>query len=227
MTTFATLNTSCRNLLGDTIATFYLTDAQIDDWINAAIADLNTHFPRRTVITLTTVSGQHLYDLPNSLISIASLEYPTDEDPPSFLMRKAYTEPEFWLSDDYYDFLPSNDASSNNNPRLILSAEPEAGQTITIDNFCEHNRLSSPTDITTILSRHEHLIPLFVRWKAFQELSASEAYNPDPIKKLAGELELAAARAESAYRAALETSRKAESASAQTYWRMDKHDRVY
>jgi hypothetical protein len=226
MGTLASLEQSSLALLGDETAA-YFSYIQIDDWINAAIADLNNHFPKRTTYDMSTVAGQHEYDLPNNTIAILSVEYPADEDPPEYLLRKAYTDPEFWLSDDYYDYLPSNAATTSYEPRLIISDDPPAGEVMRLELHAEHNPLSDPGDETTILARHEHLIPLFVRWKALQELASTEGYNPDPIKKLVGELELAAKRAEQAYRDSLAAARKAESVSAQTYWRMDNKDRIY
>lgn len=226
MTTLASLEAACQALIGDTGTTYFTAD-QIDYWINAAVADLNNYFPRRLVYDVTTAAADHDYDLPANTIAVLSVEYPISQTPREYLQRLAYTADGFWLSEDYYDFLPSNAVVSPYLPRLIVSATTPASSTIRCELHAEHNTLSGPTDVTTVLARHEHLIALFVRWKALQELAATEGYNPDPIKKLAGELELAASRAGDSYREALDLARKAESVSASAAWQMDNKDRIY
>ena len=94
--------------------------------------------------------------------------------------------------------------------------------------YGEHNELSAGADVTTILERHEHLIPLFVRWKCWQELALTEGADPDPIKLLSATQEVNAYRAEYAYRKALSEAKAAESQTAvSSPWKMDKYDRTY
>ena len=72
-----------------------------------------------------------------------------------------------------------------------------------------------------------HLISLFVRYKAWQELSTSEGMDPDPIKLLAATQEVNSYRAERAYYKALDNAKKAQTASEVVEWKMPGENRVY
>lgn len=226
--TLATLRQECRDLIGDTsLVAPIFTDQQIDSWINAAIRDLNNHFPRQVTDTLVTAAGVHIYDLPGTLIAMLKVEYPTGDDPPSYLKYRSSKLSSFWNVEGFYDVLHPQDAGSANPPQLILSQSPAAGETITYTARIEHSQLSNPSDETTLLDRHTHLIPLFARYKAWQELSTSEGMDPDPIKLLAATQEVNAYRAERAYYKALDMAKKALSASEIAEWRMPDGNRIY
>jgi hypothetical protein len=227
--TQATLNQMCRNLLGDTDALDYtFTNDQINEWINLAIIDLSLHFPRIIQYDISTVAGGHRYDLPSSITGAISVEYPQGEDPPEFLFRRSYTHPWFYLEDGFYDILIRQDQDSTYPPELIISSSPEDNQTVRIEYKGAHNLLSDPGDECTLLDRHVHLIPLFVRWKAHQELSTSEGRDPDAILHIMSDVEINATRAENAYRTSLQEALQAESESGiVSTWKMDRNDRVY
>jgi hypothetical protein len=224
----ATLRQECRDLIGDTSAVAPIfTTQQIDSWINAAIRDLNNHFPRTVTDTLGTTAGVHAYDLPGTFIAMLKVEYPTGDDPPSYLKYRSSKAAAFWNLEGYYDILYPQDSSTANPPQLVLSASPAAGETITYTARLEHNQLTATSDETSLLDRHTHLIPLFVRYKAWQELSTSEGMDPDPIKLLAATQEVNSYRAERAYYKALDMAKKALSASEVIEWPMPGADRIY
>ena len=54
----------------------------------------------------------------------------------------------------------------------------------------------SAGDECTVLERHTNLILLFVRWKAFQQMSAEESEDPSPLNTRASSFEINAQRAE-------------------------------
>jgi hypothetical protein len=236
--TLATLRQEARDLIGDTSAVSPIfTTQQIDSWINAAIRDLNNHFPRTIVDTLSTTAGTHVYDLPQTFIAMIKVEYPTGDDPPSYLKYRSSKLTTFWnfggvtaagdFAAGYYDILRPQDADSLNPPQIVISANPGASETITYTAKIEHNQLTSSSDETTIPDRLTHLIPLYVRYKAWQELSTSEGMDPDPIKLLAATQEVNSYRAERAYYKALDMAKKALSESEIVEWRMPGADRIY
>jgi len=226
--TLATLRQESRDLIGDTNPLAYIfTIQQIDSWINAAIRDLNNHFPRTTTDTISTTAGTHIYDLPVIFISMLKVEYPTGDNPPSYLKYRSSRLLTFWDYAGYYDILYPQDSTSTNPPQLIISESPGAAETITYIAKIEHNQLTATGDETTILDRLTHLIPLFVRYKAWQELSSSEGMDPDPIKLLAATQEVNSYRAERAYYKALEMAKKALTTSEVVEWPMPGADRIY
>jgi hypothetical protein len=234
MTTLTALLTLCRNHIGDTnIVAPVFGDAILSDYINRAIADLNAHFPRRMTYEITTEAGVHQYFIETVHQQIISVEYPArtehgaGEDPPVYLQRLAYTNPDFWKSSAYYDFLPSNDAAALNPPRLIISANPATGETISLELTAEHNPLLASSDVTTIPDRFLHLVSLFVRWKTWENLASKEGMDPNPLKNIVSTHGLNAVRAEEAYRTALATAKAAFSESGAAPWKFPHHERIY
>jgi hypothetical protein len=225
MTTRSDLRNLCRRRLGDTASPYHWSDLQINQWINDAIAEYSIHFPRQLKTTLTCSAAVTAYDLPAGFLAPTSVEYPVGEDPPRYLYRLAITEPNFWAQLDCYDILLPEDQSDL--PQILLSAEPAAGEQITIHYLAEHPSLDDDADITTVPDRRLELIVLFVRWAAYQELASSESADPDPTNLAMGTLELNAYRARREYRKLLADWKAAGSKSARAVWRMDKHDRIY
>jgi hypothetical protein len=226
--TLAVLRQEARYLIGDTSAVApVFTDLQIDSWINAAIRDLNNHFPRTLVDTLATTAGEHAYDMELTFIDMIKVEYPTGDNPPSYLKYRSSKLPTFWNVAGFYDVLRPQDADSSNPPQIIISESPPVGKVITITAHVEHNPLTTSNDETTIPDRLTHLIGLFVRYKAWQELSTSEGMDPDPIKLLAATQEVNSYRAERAYYKALDNAKKAQTASEVIEWKMPGTDRIY
>jgi hypothetical protein len=224
--TFASLNARARRLIGDTASNVF-TDLQIDEWINDAVKDLSLHFPRVITSDLATSLDVRVYDLPATFIAVYSVEYPQGADPPSFLARRSYLHDSFWKIDGYYDIVDTQTGDTLNQSKLYISAKPGAAETIRVIHQATHSALSDASDETTIEDRHLHLIAMFCRWKAWEELATTEGADPDPIKLLSATQEVNAYRAQRVYREALFRAKAAESHSAQAAWSMDKHDRVY
>jgi len=225
--TLTTLLQECRNMLGDTVATYTFADSQLTDFINQAIRDLSQHFPRQLFYELSTSADDHFYDLEITHTAILSCEYPADETPPRYLKRRAYTHKNFWLTDGYYDMIKPSDSTSINPPQLIVSDTPAEGETISLWLNADHEELTAGADECTLQDRYLHLIGLFVRWKCWQELSTTEGMDPSPLTTLAFTVEINSKRAEEAYRTALKAAQVAQQDSGVVAWTFDKFDPVY
>ena len=226
MTTLTTLRTHASYLIGDPSKVIW-DEITLDMWINFGIRDISTHFPRVLSADHSCTDDIRKYDLDDTYIQIKSVEYPKGEDPPKYLSRRNFTHPNFWQVDGHYDFIPTLTADSSQDPQLWISTKPATGETIAVMYGAEHSALSDPSDVCTLLERHEHLIALFVRWKAWQELATSEGYAPDPIKLLSATQEVNAYRAARAYRRAIRDAKEIESESAVQPWVMDKWGSIY
>lgn len=236
MTTLSTLRIACRNLIGDTSSTVF-TDTQLNLWINSAIQQLSIHFPRRLEYDIDTLLDSRIYELPENVISILSAQYNAD-DPSGvyYLKYREPTHPDFWTQDGYYCLVKRFDAYLADDapvegygepPELWISTKPATAETVRLEYFCEHAALSDDDDILTVLPRHEHLIHLFVRWKAWSELATTEGMDPDPTEALSATLEINAGRAEKSYLQALKDAQQSESETGQAHLYMDKWDRIY
>jgi hypothetical protein len=225
MPTQSDLRNLCRRRLGDTSSPYTFSDLQINQWINDAIADYSVHFPRTLDKTIDCSDGVHSYDLPTNFIAVTRVEYPTGEEPPDYLVRRAHTQANYWQQTGHYDIIHRHDQSDAS--ELWISESPSAGENIAIQYLGVHAYLDDGTDTCTIPDRHLELVVLFVRWAAYQELASTESADPDPTSLGMGTLELNAYRAKREYRTKLNDWKEAESGSATAPWSMDRWDRVY
>jgi hypothetical protein len=222
--TLATLLAMCQELLGTT--TVFSTTI-LTDFINRAIEDLSIYFPLYSEYDISCTAHAHTYDLENYIKGVVSVEYPQGEDPPRYSLRKSYTDPDFWIHDGYYDIIKYQSSDSTVPPQIVVSDTTILAQKIRIKCIIDHSALADPGDECTVLERHTNLILQFVRWKAFQYLSAKESEDPSPLNTRASSFEINAQRAELAYRDALKAAASAESESAQAPWKMDRFDSIY
>jgi hypothetical protein len=223
MTTLVQLVQQCRNLIGDWASTYY-DSTVLTDYVSRGIEELSKYFPLVKEYELSTTLNVRVYDLESDFLEALSVEYPTGEDPPVYLLRRSYTHPDFWSQNGYYDIVRSEDATSTNPTQIYISQKPAAGETITVKYHGTHNPLA---ETVTLPDHLLHLVALFVRWKVWQEIATAEGMDPDQTKLLAATQEVNSTRAERIYRKALDEARAAFVESARVRWKMDKHDRVY
>ena len=172
---------------------------------------MSVHFPRKLNTTLNCSDDDKTYDLPANFIDVISVEYPTGEDPPEYLVQKNY---QAWMSDDisgFYDVVRRQDAADVS--ELWISEKPSTGESISVHYMAEHDYLDDDSDTVTVLDRHLELIVAFVRWAAYQELATTESADPDPTSLGMGTLEINAYRAKRSCRMKLEEYR---------VWKQDK-----
>ena len=225
MTTRIELNTLIRRRLNDQVAPQAFTDEQINQWINDAIEEYSRYFPRQKTTTQTTTANDRQYDLPADYRGIVSVEYPTGDDPPTYLERRDYRHPDFWLEDGFYDVVHRSDA--NNLDELWISQKPAAAQTITIEYLGDHDLVDDDTDVISTIDLHLEVIVLHARWSALQALASGEAANPDPNNVMLDRYEANVSRAERSYYRKIEELRRVEAESGMNAWPMDKWDLVY
>jgi len=225
MTTRIELNTLIRRRLNDQVAPQMFTDEQINQWINDAIEEYSRYFPRVKTTTQLTTANDRQYDLPADYRGVVSVEYPTGDDPPTYLERRDYRHPDFWMEDGFYDVVHRSDAG--NADEIWISQKPAAGQTITIEYLGDHDLVDDDTDAISIVDLHLEVIVLHARWSALQALASGEAANPDPNNVMLDRYEANVSRAERSYYRKIDELRKVEAESGMNAWPMDKWDRVY
>ena len=225
MTTRIELNTLIRRRLNDQAAPQRFTDEQINQWINDAIEEYSRYFPRAKTATISTTANDRTYDLPGDYRGILSVEYPTGDDPPSYLERRDFRHPNFWLEDGFYDVVHRTDAG--NLDEVWISQKPAAGQTITVEYLGDHDLVDDDTDTTSILDLHLEVLILHVRWSATQAMATAEAANPDPNNIMMDRYEANVTRAERTFYRKIEELQKVLTESGMNVWPMDKWDQVY
>jgi hypothetical protein len=231
MTTLSTIRTTCRQSLADlNPAAYMFSDSQVTGWVQAAIRDLSNYVPRQASAEIIASAGiDSPASLPAGFLAVLSVKR-SQPAPAVFLLRRPVTHPGFPYVDGYYDVHQDGTAAS-----LYLSGST-AGQSVVVAYNAEHAVPSNEADVLTIAGRHEPLVALFVRWKAWEavtttESSAAKSATAGTSAVVAlhmggAEYERATAQAGEAYRAAVAEAQAALTASAITSgWLMDKYDR--
>ena len=230
-TTLAEIADRAQLTLNDAAAGTW-PQATVEAWVVEAIRDYTQSFPRtvKSTITVGAAPVGHEFDLSADYISMILVEYPGDEDPPTYLKRRHRTHPQFYGYEGYYDVEPSGDMT--NVGSLFLSEEPTTGEKIYWTAKCHHDTTLVSGDDITVPEHHEGLLLLFVLWQAFKERLATEEQDPDTT--LAGHVTLlqnlvkGATQAEKEYKGALERAKANVAEGGPTgQWTVDDHDRIY
>ena len=226
MTTLAQLADRAQNAISDAGATTW-SQSIVEEWSVEAVRDYSQFFPRRVTDTIATLVDDREYDLPADFRRMLSVEYPTDQDPPEYLRRRSFMDPDFWEVDGYYDVVKHGDVAGVD--ELWISEKPAAGETITIIYHADHDLSLASGDSITVPARHEHILVEFVIWRAWTELLGAEQQSPTSNSSLLmSQLAVNADRAKRSYVQALARARIAASGESRSVrWMMDKYDRIY
>lgn len=224
MTTLAALADRCQNALSDAGGATW-SQAIVEEWVIEAIRDYSNHFPRTKTASISCVTNDRAYNLPADFIAALSIEYPTGEDPPTYLERRPYAA-EFWDLEGFYDIIYRDDASSQ--PELWISEEPTTGETIAVEYQAIHDITIASSGTITVPAQHEPLLVAYVIWKAWTEQLAEETRSPTSGSSLLlSQLNENARTAWNTYADHIEHAQRAAGRSALIHWKMDQHDRVY
>ena len=175
---FADFINRCQVFLNDEDDTTWDTE-MIGTFLNDGIRDYSQHFPRVRSITINMTEGSQVYELPQDFQGILTVEYPAGAKPAQYLVQMAYSAAGFWDSVNFYDIMHTADNSIVD--ELWLSFKPAGGETAVIIYHAHHNLISdpsAPTGANTVPAQHQHLLLLYVQWKASLHLANAEQQNP-------------------------------------------------
>ena len=228
---FSDLFTRCEISLNDETSATWDTE-MIANWINDAIRDYSQHFPRIRTQTISCAAGDQEYDLNADFLAVLSVEYPVGEDPRVFLSRLAFQHPDLQSGVFWYDIVSRLD--DTNQSELWISAEPAAGETISIEYHAHHALMddpASPSGESSVPPTHQHLLVKYVLWQATLHLMFAEQQSPTSSSSLLmAQLSQNARRLESAYHTAVRQALyAADGCSQSTPWIAtgDLHARIY
>jgi hypothetical protein len=150
--------------------------ADIEQWLRDAIADYSLHFPRTLTVEISCSADDRQYDLPATFVEPLSVEYPKDQDPPRFLLRRPESHPDFWSQDGYYDIIYRADDADVD--ELLISSKPSAGEKIDVTFLANHDFTSVVGANTTVPGAHQHILRRYVMWQALHQLLVIEEASP-------------------------------------------------
>lgn len=121
-------------MLADTAGSVW-SQANVEKWLMDAIRDYSSHFSRDLTALADCVADQKEYALPDMFKTILRIEYPVGQDPPEYLQRLSYLNPQFPLDTCYYDIIES---AADSDATLVLSDAPDSGDQIEISYTADH-----------------------------------------------------------------------------------------
>jgi hypothetical protein len=183
-------------------------DATLDAWIADGIRLYSAQFPRRWRKTQTLTTGTQAYALPRShgFRGIISVEYPTGEDPQSFLTEAAEWSDSFQDDDEVYALRGISDATaieSDSAIGYIVFAETVAtGQSAVIEYWGDHPVPTAGDNDAQITVPPQHIEALiaFCEFRAHWELETDEAYTATSVAIIMSQLGENARRAWNRYK---------------------------
>jgi hypothetical protein len=182
-------------------------DAYVGYWLNMAIRDYSKYFPLVKIQTITTLLNDNQYDLASDFMDVIAVEYPTGETPPQYLSRRAFTQPDFWESDYWYDIIEHKD-DTDPDELLISKTTLAADDSIDVHYHGHHALIANPASVTgncTVPVYHHNLLSLYVFWQNALSLANTEQQSPTSSSSLLmAQLAQNARRAENAYHVALQ-----------------------
>lgn len=177
------------------------TDAELLGFLGEATREYSQHLPRTSETTLAAAVGERRYALPWDAVGVLAVEYPSDEEPPFYIYRRAHRRRDF-TAGRYYDVVLSGDLTAA--PALLLCFEPEAGATITVRYLHGHASNLAAEDYLTVPADHHHVLLQYVLFAAARRRQAREQAAPtNNSSLLMGQLASNARRLELAYLNAL------------------------
>ena len=151
------------------------SQAQIEQWVNEAIADYTQHFQREVETTIATMASDQKYDLPPDFQRMLRVELPDGESPPSYLIWRDRRRSDFWNVSGHYDIVYHRDDGVVD--EIWLSSDPGT-DTLRCWYLALHDSDLDSGDDVTVPADHHHLLHLFVFWRAYQMLAVEEAKAP-------------------------------------------------
>jgi hypothetical protein len=227
MTTLLQLTTRAQRDLNDAGAATWAA-ATVEAWCIDAIRDYSQYFPRTQEYeyTVQVTDTDHVFNLPSDCQEIVLVEYPSGNDPPDYLVRRARTHEQFYDYEGYYDLERADDAASY--PQIWFSEQPAAAEKWKITYLSHHDVGLASADTITVPLDHEYILILFVLWQAFKERAATAIADPDTTSNTLQKLTNASMQAEQEYRRALKIAEGHRARGGWTGpWRADVHDPIY
>lgn len=159
----------------DDAAAAAFSDAELLDFVAEAIGEYSQHLPRVSEVVLATLAGERRYALPWDAAAVISVEYPSGDEPPSYIYRRRYRSSQF-AAGNAYDVLLTRDLTDP--PGLLLSFDPAAGEALVVRYARPHARPASAADYLTVPDDHHHVLRQYVLFAAARQLQVREQASP-------------------------------------------------
>ncbi len=225
--TFAQLLTDCSVALGDISGTCWSRSDVIIPWCLEAMRTFP--FGRPMLLTHLVSAGEvHTFDLPEDYRELVSVEYPIDEIPPSYLIRRSHFDPEFWQSDVYYDV--DHNYEDGVGWIIYFSSELIDATSVKVEYLACHDldMADDEQHFITVPDEFYSLLIAQVTCRAYRERLGHFMQDPTVHTSIVMQLTEMVRRSEENYHKMLDTAQqKLASSKLSPRQTMDGYDRVY
>lgn len=229
--TFSKLLTDILLALSDNLAAVWSRSDVITPWAEEAMLSFPILRPMHYTFTNTAPAAQnpkYVLDMPADFREIVAVEYPIDQQPPSYLERKNHLDPGFYTDDGYYDV--DHDFESGEGWVIYFSGGVPEGEAIEMDYFANHvvGLADDSVDVISVPDEYENILIAYCVAKGFRERLAKAMQDPTTHTSVILQMTEMTRRAEDNYHLLVKTARE-QLANSRVSPRIaaDKFDRVY
>lgn len=225
--TFYQLLSDCSTALGDLLGQTWSRENVIWPWCIEAMRT----FPilRPMFYGYSAPSDDiHSFDLPDDFRELISVEYPVNQSPPQYLIRKNRFDPDFYSADNYYDI--DHNYAEGAGWTLHLSIGLPVDSDVNVEYLAGHD-LDMQDDqqhLITVPDEYYGILIAQVICRAYRERLSYYMQDPTVHTSIVMQLTEMVRKAEESYNNMVEAAWKKIATSRQSPRQaMDQFDRVY
>jgi hypothetical protein len=224
---FKTLLSDVLSALGDDNGLMWSRIDKIWPWCVEAMRTFP--FLRPQLEDHTIVAGEeHRYDLPDNFREVISVEYPVDQQPPAYLVKKNRLDPDFYSSNNFFDV--DHNYSDGIGWIIHFSATLSEDDHVYVEYMAEHDLDMLDDNFSTITVPDEFYSILIAKLivKAYRERLSYTMQDPTAHSTIIQQLTEMVRKAEQSYASQVaDAQQRISNSKISPRLAADQFDRVY
>jgi hypothetical protein len=224
---FYQLLNDCSTALGDIMGQTWSRVNVIWPWCIEAMRTFPILRPMLYEYTVS-VDNIHCFDLPDDFRELISVEYPVDQSPPQYLIRKNRFDPDFYSADNFYDI--DHNYAEGAGWTLHFSSGLSIGDHVNVEYLAGHDldMADDEQHLITVSDEFYGILIAQVVCRAYRERLSYYMQDPTVHTSIVMQLTEMVRRAEEHYNQMVEAAWQKIATSRQSPRQtMDRFDRVY
>ncbi len=224
---FQQLMTDCLVALGDSGAATWSRVNIMMPWCKEALRTFPILRPMKDDHTNPLVVVYN-FSMPDDFREVISVEYPVNQQPPNYLVRKSRVDPDFYEESGYYDV--DHDYSTGMGWTMYISGGVTAGAHIYTQYLANHDTamIDDPDCYITVPDEYENILIASVMCRAYRERLGYVMRDPTAHTNLVYQLTEMVRKLEAQYEKLVsEAQHQLTNSVISAHKTVDKYDRVY
>lgn len=225
MTTFGNHLTRVMYSLGDPSGSIWSRTNEVWYWLIEAIREFPILRPMQEDISEIGVGDIHTLSLPADFKEIISVEWPVDQTPPRYHLRRNRLEADFY-DGDTYDI--ERDYESGSGWTLWMGQPIPPGEVVRVDYLAMHDTSATEIMVLTVPDQYLNILTEYCIIRAWTERLSTEISNPTAHATTIAQINSTIQHHRETYNRLVQQAVREMTTSRVTMnRRMDKHDRIY